>query len=395
MKLVFRNPFIVFLASVLGILSTLYLTGCGGSGSSNTPKSQVITFGTAPTLPAMGTATVTATASSGLAVTFSSLTSSICSVNGSTGLVTDIAVGVCTIAANQGGDSTYAAAPQATQSLPVSDHMQTYNIVTTFVEPMTTPNNSIFRGAFSYDVTTKTVTNLYGVITESMTQQTTVPTPEMTTVALGNQLSSLSDNNGGQLVSTFALNTANVFDGGGFTTGGTKYYGYSTGATNPVHGGTGNAYVTVDINLSDPASALSSAQIALLVYGDCTNLGMMGNTCMTGVNGGGTMMGYPLSQTVVATGTTTQTITFGTAPALSHGGDGSTPTATAQATASSGLAVTYSSLTPEVCFIYEDTGGVGTYSYTTVGQTCIVAADQYGSSTYMPAARVTQTYTLQ
>ena len=80
---------------------------------------------------------------------------------------------------------------------------------------------------------------------------------------------------------------------------------------------------------------------------------------------------------------------------MSHGGNGSTPTATAHATASSGLAVIYSSLTPEVCFIYQDTGGVGTHSYTTAGQTCIVAADQYGNSTYMPAARVTQTYTLQ
>ena len=72
-----------------------------------------------------------------------------------------------------------------------------------------------------------------------------------------------------------------------------------------------------------------------------------------------------------------------------------TPAATAQATASSGLSVTYSSLTPEVCFIYQDTGGVGTYSYTTSGETCTIAADQLGNATYTPAARATQSVTLQ
>jgi hypothetical protein len=323
------------------------------------------------------------------------LTSAVCSVDSSSGLVTDITNGLCTIAANQSGNSTYSAAPQATQSISTSDNVQTYNIVTTFVEPMTAPNYSIFYGAFTYDATTQIPYNLYGVLTESMTQEPSVQTPEMTTVALGNQLSSVSDNNGGQLLSTFALDTTNVFDPGGFATGGTVYYGYSTGATNPADGGVGNAYVTVDINLTNPETALTSAQINLEAYGDCTNLGMMGKTCMTGVDGGGTMGGYPSSQTVTATGSTAQTITFGTAPALSAGGNGSTPTATVQATASSGLSVTYSSLTPEVCFIYQDTGGIGTYSYTTTGEICIIAADQYGNSTYMPAARSTQSLTLQ
>ncbi|HXJ86820.1 MAG TPA: hypothetical protein VMS18_08405 [Candidatus Binatia bacterium] len=392
MQLIHRNPVRAFLAVILLASSAFYTGGCGGGSKL---KSQTITFGSSPTLTVGGTATITATASSGLPVAYTTLTSTVCSVNSSSGLVTDLTSGLCTIAANQSGNSTYAAAPQATQSITASDNVQIYKIVTTFVEPMTDPNYSIFYGTFTYDATTRTAYNLYGVLTESMTQQGSVMTPEMTTVALGNQLSSLSDNNGGQLLSAFALSTTNVFDGGGFATGGTVYYGHSTGAINPSQGGVGNAYVTVDINLTDPETALTSAQISLEAYGDCTNLGMMMTTCMTGVDGGGTMMGYPHSQTVTLTGSTAQTITFGNAPALSAGGNGSTPTATAQATASSGLAAIYSSLTPEVCFVYQDTGGVGTYSYTTTGQTCIIAADQFGDSTYMPAARATQTYTLQ
>jgi len=301
-----------------------------------------------------------------------------------------------TASAQQSQTSTFAspsaeADPEsAVQDLAQSSHIKTYNIVTTFYEPMLAPNNSVFYGAFKYNTATQTPYSLYGELTESMTQQPGVQTPEMTAVALGHQLSSVSDANGGLLLSTFALNTTNVFDPGGFGSGGTIYYGYGSGAKNPSQGGVGNAYVTVDIDKANPVNALTSEQLDLEAYGDCTNLGMMGKTCMTGIAGGGTMMGYPYSQTVTATGSTTQSVTFGTAPTLTAGGDGMTPTATAQATANSGLAVIYSSLTPKVCFVYRDTGGIGTFPYTKSGQTCIVAADQFGNSTYKPATRAKQ-----
>lgn len=61
---------------------------------------------------------VGATASSGLPVVFSSLTAGACTVSGST--VTLIAVGTCTIAADQFGDATYQAAARVTQSFGIS-----------------------------------------------------------------------------------------------------------------------------------------------------------------------------------------------------------------------------------------------------------------------------------
>jgi len=85
--------------------------------ASVTPTSQTITFGSSPTIAAGGTGTVSASASSGLAVTFSSTTPSICAVNGNT--VTGLAAGTCTIAANQSGNSSYYAAPQVTRSFTV------------------------------------------------------------------------------------------------------------------------------------------------------------------------------------------------------------------------------------------------------------------------------------
>lgn len=60
--------------------------------------------------------------------------------------------------------------------------------------------------------------------------------------------------------------------------------------------------------------------------------------------------------------------------------------ASVSATASSGLAVSYSSLSPSVC---EVDSGSGALSLLAIGQ-CTVAADQAGSPEYRPAARVTQ-----
>ncbi len=63
--------------------------------------------------------TVTATASSGLAVTFSTGTSSVCTVT-SAGIVHLVATGTCTIDANQAGNANWNAASQVAQSFSVT-----------------------------------------------------------------------------------------------------------------------------------------------------------------------------------------------------------------------------------------------------------------------------------
>ena len=92
------------------------------SASSNTLASKAIqTLGPLvmnPGVLAVGThATLSATASSGLAVSFSSQSSGICTVSGST--VTALAVGTCTIAATQAGDAHYSSAAPVTQGFAV------------------------------------------------------------------------------------------------------------------------------------------------------------------------------------------------------------------------------------------------------------------------------------
>jgi hypothetical protein len=350
---------------------------------------QTISFGAAPTLTYGGTATVSATATSGLAVSYSSTTATVCTVSSSTGLVTDLTAGTCIIAANQAGDANYHAAPQVTQSITVSapsgttipgaptgvtatagnaankviisigatdsggspilsymvssslgsitapgttspitvtcpsscagyafsvyatnavgdgtssapvDVITNYNIVETFYEPDTQPNDSIFIGTFTLNSTTGTVTNLRGILSESMTGGVTgYPNDSMTWLSLNYQLSAVYDAAlGGLLVTTFKNNNTNTLTTdsnlGKLNKG--YYYGYpsaSTGIPNP-----GNAYAKIFVNPADP-TAVTFTQIQALVYVDCAPGGMMGEICMTGYGGVGTMGGYPVSQTI-------------------------------------------------------------------------------------------------
>ena len=85
---------------------------------------ETISF-TAPTNVAYGSGNVTlsATASSGLAVTFASSTTGVCTVSGTS--VSLITAGTCTIAASQSGNANYSAAQQVTQSFTITQASQT------------------------------------------------------------------------------------------------------------------------------------------------------------------------------------------------------------------------------------------------------------------------------
>jgi len=83
------------------------------------PQDQTISFtGPGTTALPSGTVVVSATATSGLSVTFSSATSSVCTVSGTT--VTLLAVGTCTINADQAGDSLWKPASTVPQSFEVT-----------------------------------------------------------------------------------------------------------------------------------------------------------------------------------------------------------------------------------------------------------------------------------
>ncbi|MCL5061574.1 MAG: S8 family serine peptidase [Candidatus Thermoplasmatota archaeon] len=86
-------------------------------------QAQTISFAPIADMPVNSVFSLSATASSGLAVTFGSQTPTVCTVAGSEASL--IASGVCTIAANQPGNAGYAAAPTVTQSFDVTPLAQT------------------------------------------------------------------------------------------------------------------------------------------------------------------------------------------------------------------------------------------------------------------------------
>ena len=94
-------------------------------------QSQTITFGSIPTM-ALGSApfTLSATASSGLPVSFASLTTPVCTVSGTTAAL--VAVGTCTIQATQAGDPAYAAATPVSQSFQVMQQQSQTSQTITF-----------------------------------------------------------------------------------------------------------------------------------------------------------------------------------------------------------------------------------------------------------------------
>ena len=90
-----------------------------GSVSLTVPfTSQTISFPAITSQKVNTTLALTATASSKLAVSYSSSTLGVCTVSGTT--ATFVAAGNCTIAASQAGNNVYSAAPTVSQSFTVS-----------------------------------------------------------------------------------------------------------------------------------------------------------------------------------------------------------------------------------------------------------------------------------
>ena len=102
---------------------TVTLSGTGVKGS------QIISaLSLSPgTLVYLGTSTLSATSTSGNAVTFSSKSPDICTVIGNT--VSDVTIGTCIIAANQAGDANHIMAAELLQSITVSNLNQTIGVI--------------------------------------------------------------------------------------------------------------------------------------------------------------------------------------------------------------------------------------------------------------------------
>jgi hypothetical protein len=98
-----------------------------------TARTQTITFGALSTLQIDQTQPLSASASSGMAVTFTSSTPGVCSVSGST--VTAAAAGTCTVVATQAGGGVWAPASQSA-SFTVTKVNQTISFSQVLIVPI-------------------------------------------------------------------------------------------------------------------------------------------------------------------------------------------------------------------------------------------------------------------
>lgn len=156
--------------NLTGVINGASEAGIGTASSNNYsigPISQTITFGAQAgrTYASGGTFVVSplATASSGLAVSYSSLTTGVCTVFG--GIVTMVSAGTCTVAADQAGNgTTYAAASQVTQNIIIA--RVTSNITLTALPNSSLPGQAvIFTATVSGSSPAGTVTFMDGATT--------------------------------------------------------------------------------------------------------------------------------------------------------------------------------------------------------------------------------------
>ncbi len=129
---------------------------------------QTLSFNAIPPGPVLvnGTVTITATSAipnSGLAVTYSSLTPLVCSVNSTSGLITGLTAGSCGFAADQAGNTNYNAATQITVNVAIGKANQTL----TFIPPPAAP--FLVNGTITVNATSATPNSGNAIAYSSLT----------------------------------------------------------------------------------------------------------------------------------------------------------------------------------------------------------------------------------
>ena len=314
----------------------------------------------------LGTATtVSATASSGLPVSFSSRTLAVCSVSGNT--VAFLTTGVCTVAASQAGNASYAAAATVPLSVPVTQP-QTISFEplapqTVLSAPFTVSATASSGLPVSFSSTTPAVCSVSGntvallttgVCTVAASQAGNASYEAAATVA-----QSFTVDLSPQTISFAPLSSRSA-----------------SSAPFPVSA-TASSGLPVSFSSNTPAvCSVSGNTVALLATGVCT----------VAANQAGNAS-YAAAATVAQSfpvNLSPQTISFAplaAMPVLSA-------PFTVSATASSGLPVSFSSITPAVCSV-----SGSTVSLLTTG-VCTVAASQAGNASYAAAATVAQSFTV-
>ncbi len=302
---------------------------------------------------------VTATASSGLPVSFSAFGH--CSVAGTA--VTMTGIGSCTIMAFQPGDATYNAAPPVAQTFAIQQAPQTISFDPiadrTYGDPPFTVSATASSGLpVSFGVTGSCMIN-GGTVTALTTGICTITASQSgnaSYAAASPVAQSVNILKASQTIS-FAALSDRTFD------------------------------PALQIWLS--ATASSGLPVSFGVTGDCTSFGSYllmtgGGSCTVTASQAGNQSyaaAPPVARTF-AINPATQTISFGALPDTTYGD----PDVNLTATATSGLAASYSASGP--CAIHGSSAAI------TGAGSCTITASQAGNQSYSAATPVARTFAI-
>ncbi len=312
---------------------------------------------------------VSATASSGLAVTFGSTTPAVCSVSGSN--VTILHAGTCTVQASQAGNGTWLPATPVSQGfmvakLPISVTAADKTI--TYGQP--DPAFTFAYGAFAY--------------TDSAGGIDTAPTCAVSGAHanVANYTITCSGGVDNDYSFNYASGTLTVQKADQAITftspapvppvaGGPTYTPTATG------GASGNAVTFSIAGAPSSVCSISAGVVTFLTPGTCTIHGDQA--------GSANYNAAPQATQAVVITLTAQTITFDPLLGATYG---DAPFGVS-ATASSGLTVTFSSLTTPVCTV--TSGGTVTIG---ASGSCTIRASQAGNGSYTAAPNVDRTFSV-
>ncbi|HUP05444.1 MAG TPA: S8 family serine peptidase, partial [Bryobacteraceae bacterium] len=328
---------------------------------------QSITFG------ALGNAvygaapfTLGATASSGLGVTYASSVPSVCTVSGNT--VTVVGAGGCSIVASQTGNATFAAASAVTQSFTVTQAPQSItfgalNNVSLGVAPVALGATASSGLPVTYASNTPSVCAVAGstativaaggcaiVASQAGNANYAVASPVTQSFTVGQA---------GQTIAFGPLPNR---------TYGAAPFGVSAMATSGL---------PVAFNSATPAvCAVSNTTVTVVSVGTCSLVANQAGNANYAV--------APAVTQSFAVNPASQNINFGPLPNVTL----NSPPVHVNATASSGLAVSFASTTTPVCTV-----AGSTVAMVSAG-TCSITASQAGNADYSAAAPVTQRFSV-
>jgi len=355
-------------------LGTLILSGCSGTLSYRKQSAQVITFSAVPSQTVGASLVLTASASSGLPVSFASETPLICTISGATATFT--ATGTCTIQASQAGNFTYAAATPVLQSIAVTPAPLISQTITfaqppaqTVGTPLTLTATASSGLVVSFASTTQTICTVSGTTATFIT----VGTCTIQAAQAGNATyAAAAPVSRSFVVDALPLTAQTItFKAISAQTAGTALTLTATASS--------GLPVSYTSNTGSVCTITGAATVTLNAAGTCT---LLANQA-----GNSTYAAAPqVSQSFAVNAATpkAQTITFGPIASQTVG-----TTLVLTATASSGLAVSYTASPSSVCTI----SGASSVKLSVAG-TCTVQASQAGNSFYLAATPVSQSITV-